>query len=574
MTHRTVHARPFLSTTLIILLLLALGSPVFLGQGHIWAQAGADSSDLQWIPVVVTDDKGVPLPSLSREEFRLEENGRGQTIAGFREVKAAPLETIAAQSTGFGNFNLPDASERRLTILVFDLNLPIEEIERLDMQVNKFLEDGKSKGEAVVMLSVDIDGVHVVQNRYQGSVPQIQAAVLNGLHFGATANQRAANGSSGHSIPRIRMPSLPDEIQSTFNSLGEVAQAFVGIPGRKTLLWITGGFPFEINPGSGMLESFSVIPKGTESSESTGAEAFSSGNRSLSGNDKVDLLTTDQIRQLLPIYLHTIDVLHQASISVYPVEVAGRSGSQFLQVLQTQAATVLRPEDRTGDLGTSWRRQSLDTMKQLAQMTGGNVVADASLNAATFTNAALDSSDYYLVGFKPDSKNAKPGWHKLSVKINGRGSKVLAASGFFANATSPQTFQQFDILEAVKSRLEYTGVPMTINWAKAVSEGDKRKVGFEVLLAPNSRVIDERNGNKLSLEIVAVATDKDGKNAGQFSQAVNGSLKPENMIQVKKDGISYANQLVVPPGEYSVRFVVRDNLRGRIGAITVLLKVA
>jgi hypothetical protein len=107
-----------------------------------------------------------------------------------------------------------------------------------------------------------------------------------------------------------------------------------------------------------------------------------------------------------------------------------------------------------------------------------------------------------------------------------------------------------------------------------VSEGDKRKVGFEVLLAPNSGVIDERNGNKISLEIVAVASDNAGKSSGQFSQALSGSLKAENMTQVKKDGISYANQLVVPPGAYSVRFVVRDNLRGRLGAITVPLKVS
>jgi VWFA-related protein len=519
--------------------------------------------------VVVTDDKGAPLADLPKEGFHLEENGKGQTIAVFREVKTAPLPAVASQSSGFGNFSLPDASERRLTILVFDLNLPIDEIERLNMQVSKFLEDAKSKGESVVVLSVDIDGMHIIHDPYRGSVQQIQPTDLTGTN----ATVAAGNRSSAHTDVRFRMPSLPDEIQSTFHSLGEVAQAFAGIPGRKTLLWITGGFPFEINPSSGMLESFSVVPKGTESGES-GIEAFSGGNRSLSGNDKVDLLTTDQIKQLLPTYLRTVDALHQSDVAVYPVEVAGRNNSQFLQVLQTQAAAVLRPGNQLGDLGTSWRRQSLDTMKQLAQMTGGNVIADASLSAATFINVAQESSDYYVLGFKPDVKNAKPGWHRINVKISVHGARVLSTSGFFANSVPPQTFRQFDVLDAVKSRLDYTGIPITVNWAKAVSEGDKRKVGFEVLLAPNSGVIDERNGNKLSLEIVAVATDKDGKSAGQFSQAVSGSLKPENMTQVKRDGISYANQLVVPAGEYSVRFVVRDNLTGRIGAISVPLKVS
>jgi hypothetical protein len=40
-----------------------------------------------------------------------------------------------------------------------------------------------------------------------------------------------------------------------------------------------------------------------------------------------------------------------------------------------------------------------------------------------------------------------------------------------------------------------------------------------------------------------------------------------------KDGLNYGNDVIVPAGEYSVRFVVRNNIDGRMGSVSAPLKV-
>jgi len=42
---------------------------------------------------------------------------------------------------------------------------------------------------------------------------------------------------------------------------------------------------------------------------------------------------------------------------------------------------------------------------------------------------------------------------------------------------------------------------------------------------------------------------------------------------LKADGVIYNNALSLAPGDYQVRFVVRDNLNGKIGSVFVPLTV-
>jgi hypothetical protein len=42
---------------------------------------------------------------------------------------------------------------------------------------------------------------------------------------------------------------------------------------------------------------------------------------------------------------------------------------------------------------------------------------------------------------------------------------------------------------------------------------------------------------------------------------------------IQQSGVSYKNVIDLPPGEFLVRMVVRDNNTGRTGAVNTLLKV-
>jgi hypothetical protein len=77
----------------------------------------------------------------------------------------------------------------------------------------------------------------------------------------------------------------------------------------------------------------------------------------------------------------------------------------------------------------------------------------------------------------------------------------------------------------------------------------------------------------LDLEVVAVAHTDTGKPADQFAQRVQANLNAAALQEAETTGLNYNNDVIVPAGEYSVRFVVRDNSTGRLGSVVAPLQV-
>ena len=55
---------------------------------------------------------------------------------------------------------------------------------------------------------------------------------------------------------------------------------------------------------------------------------------------------------------------------------------------------------------------------------------------------------------------------------------------------------------------------------------------------------------------------------------MKANLKEAALREAESTGVNYNNELILPAGEYSVRFVVRDNSSGRLGSVTAPLQVA
>jgi hypothetical protein len=218
---------------------------------------------------------------------------------------------------------------------------------------------------------------------------------------------------------------------------------------------------------------------------------------------------------------------------------------------------------------------SRNTMEDFAYMTGGRAFYNRNDLTGAFGKAADDSTQYYMLGYYLD-KNPKPGWHKLHVKVKTKGVNVQARNGFFVTAGDRQAAdKKMDVSLALASPLDYTAIPITVLWdSKTQPAGGKKKVAYRILLPPEADVVNDRDNNHVSLEMIAVARTASGATADQYGQHLETNFKADIMEQIRKDGITYNNAVEVPPGEYSVRFVVRDNLTGRMGSVTAPLHVS
>jgi len=223
----------------------------------------------------------------------------------------------------------------------------------------------------------------------------------------------------------------------------------------------------------------------------------------------------------------------------------------------------------------SWQfSSSIDTLRDFADMTGGRAFYNNNDLAAGFRRAASDSSSYYLVGYYLDSKNDHPGWRKLSVKVRQPNVEVRARSGFFVtNATiNPEASQSMEMAYALNSPFDATGLPVTVQWQGVTSSGDNKKVAFSLRLPGTAVTVNTAQNNHFSLDL-AGAVDRKAAPSGSFSQRLQGDLPPTALDQLRASGAGYQSQFELAPGQYVVRFVVRDNLSGRVGSVSVPLTV-
>jgi hypothetical protein len=261
-----------------------------------------------------------------------------------------------------------------------------------------------------------------------------------------------------------------------------------------------------------------------------------------------------------------MQMLNDASISIYPVDARG-----LVVFFPGADSSRIRGINTFNQAVFEATRQ---TMVNIADMTGGRAFYNRNDLDVAFQKAADDSITYYMLGYYLD-KNAKPGWHKLRVKLKRISGEVRARNGFFVSQPSKQAdTQKMDIRLALASPLSYTGLPIAVRWIGAEPAGAKKKVHFEVDLPPSSNVLDKNNQNHVSVEFVAAVRTGTGEPVDQMSEHVEANMKTENAALFDKQGLNYTNVLVVPPGEYTARFVVRDNITGRMGSLTAPMRVA
>lgn len=73
----------------------------------------------------------------------------------------------------------------------------------------------------------------------------------------------------------------------------------------------------------------------------------------------------------------------------------------------------------------------------------------------------------------------------------------------------------------------------------------------------------DSDNDRLNLEIWYVVRNVKGEDVSHSSKLYNLNLNAAYLAQMQKSGIGYNDTLELPPGQYGVRVVVRDNTTPR-----------
>jgi VWFA-related protein len=514
------------------------------------------------VPIVVTDKNGNHLHQLTKDDFHVFENGKEQKLSTFEEVIATntKLPPVAPKPGEFQNLTLPSDQPHSVTVIALDsVNTPFLDQTYGRHELVKYLANSVDSGQVLALMLMTSRGLKVVQGltgdpaqltqilkkasgelpATQGTSEDAQAAAatedLTGSMFSSMMSKdpNALQDFVEHGDAFYAQFQQQNAIETTLNSFLGIAYSLYGIPGRKSLIWATGGFPFAIN-------SPATVPGG----------------------------------YLSELYERTMQALDEAQISVYPVDMRGLVSGGMVNASHSRISS---PQQMTR---RSWYQQSkIDTLNEFAEMTGGKAYYNTNDLATSFKRAADDASSYYLVGYYLDSNDDKAGWRTLKVKLDKSGTEVRARQGFFVtNATVHRELTRMtDLGNALTSPLEGTGIPITMKFAGVSGDGDKKKADFMVQLAPGSIMIGNAPDNHVNFDWVVTAYAENAKKGDvpkKFGQTLATSVPEAKMAAVRSSGVRFAGQIQdMAPGQYAVRLVVRDNVTGKIGSVTAPLTV-
>jgi VWFA-related protein len=540
------------------------------------------------VPVIVTNKEGSHVTGLNEGAFEIKENGQVQKVISFEEINAnsSPVPKLLLPLNRFTN-SFDVESPKTLEVIALDLiNTPFVHQAEAKKALTGFLLHLVHPNTLVSLFVLEPNSVHMIhsftddtgiliealkkvesrassrdaQNLSLGAgmtdEASIEAAQFEAIVAGAgaigysasdseiaTASVRAAAGRA-----RVDASVQNQEARETLEELQQIAAYLANVPGRKSLIWASSGFKSSIQSMAGQMRGADV--------EATKAA----------------------IRQL-----------QQANVSVYPIDVSGLlSSRQGALNAASMNASVLNVGSDPGNVNArsaqieAYEAGLMDdpiaskheTMSYMASATGGEAYYNQNDLEKLLQRAVEDSSQYYLLTYNTN-EDGKEGWRKLEVKVEGSGYKVRSRSGFFFTneIRAKDEIGQAEELLAVTSLLNFSQLPLTGTWLPIEGSGPKRKVPFTLALPAGAVTIDAEHNNRINLDFIVIATSPDGKEAGRMTQRLERTLPPAAVSQVESGGLTYANSLNLPPGDYTVHLVVRDSQSGKIGSVVAQLKV-
>jgi VWFA-related protein len=549
-------------------------------------------TELVLIPVLVTDKSGTHVPGMKKEDFAVFENGSERKIATFEEINSDPHVSRPANTNEFTN-SVGVGSTRRVTLIVLDfVNTPFFDQVFVRNQLLKYLAQSLNRHEPTGLFILNRSGIHVIHEF--ATDPGVLIAALHKVRGDASSQlvdtpeemealtgSASPEGSSGDiatagktegsrpgsaaSIGNMvqqeasRLQSMIEDaalnfqsfqqqvaIACTLEGMQQLAQSLVGLPGRKALIWAGGGFPFRVSD-----TTMQLAPAGRES-----------------------------LTDVLPLYERTWQLLNDAQIALYPVDVKGMQSNMPSASIRMPSLPNRKPSGYMRRIG--WQQvDTQSTFEIFAAATGGRAYYNSNDLVKGFDDAIHDSAQYYVVGYYLDKSNEKTGWRKLTVNVKREHVNVRSRSGVYVtgpalDSLSIRNNEHEDIASALQSPLEYTALILNGHWEPAEPSKDpsRKRMIYIVNLAPDAVLMDTSNKNHISMELAALATRPDGLEADRsIDNKIDLHPTTELLGRIREKGIGCRGALELPPGEYTVRIVVLDDLSGRIGSVTTALKV-
>ena len=540
------------------------------------------------VDIIAKDHDGKPVENLKQSDFTVYDNGRRQEISFF-SLETDKTRNLPRPQLAPGTYsNLIEQKQGvpgNLTILLLDfLNTKHADISAAKDRVIKLLHDMKPDNRvAVYVLSGRLYVLHdftsdmtALTQSVKGYNTVDSADVINSafksVYTGtddiaddAFINQASQNMSDFANV---------DRASTTTNVFEIIAQHMIRLPGRKNLIWVSGSFPISMN-----LDKIGNSTKDAYETPSTplvntkAYAMYGAGNHSVfAASTGAEGLYMYERRSFTDELGRAIRALAGANIALYPVDPRGLIGNYGADAI---------PADGAGIGPTMWDQQSslyhlapnIDTMKDLAERTGGVAFYNNNDIGAEVRQAMEDSRVSYMLAFYPATDDGKGKFHNIKVKVNRPGVDLRYRSGYtpkplnFTGAVDNTAI----LREAIASPLDATGLGMTVH-ASSVHGAATPTVALRINLEENDvsfKFNDDRTEG--FIEVLLVQYDTEGNEIWGETSKVKMRLVKDTYQRVRKEGLQFGRNLPLKPGAVELKVIACDDKSSSIGSVSIPL---
>ena len=503
------------------------------------------------VDVAVTDRNGNLLKNLRQDQFSIAEDGKDQKISTFDYYDVEKLEKAGAAETApitipIGSVGPPEEvrrqiRDRRMIVLFFDLtSLQPNDLTRSTLAAKQFLSKQMTSADLVAVVAFgnqlrviadftnDRDllysAVDALLPGKEAQLASLAAATSTGIDAAVTEDTSAAFTAD-------------DTEFNVFNtdrkliSLESLADLLRDIPGKKSVLQFTSGI--------------------TQTGED---------NRS-------------QLRA-------TTDAANRANMSIYTVDSRGllaeipggdaSAGAATGNAIFTGAAVFQQ---------SGARQNSRETLATLASDTGGRSFFDLGDLGQAFHSVQSDTDGYYLLGYYSANALHDGRWRTIRVKLAGvPGARIRYRQGYYA----PKDFgvyttedRERQLEDAMRSDTPIVELPIAVETAYFRLDNRQIFVPISAKLASSALQWAQKSGRRqVEFDFAAEIRDsQSGRVAGALRDTITVRLDAERYEELQQNALVYQGGIILPPGNYKLKFLARENESGRIGTFEDELKL-
>ena len=518
------------------------------------------------LDVVVRDKKGRSITDIRPEEIEVFEEGVPQAVDSFERIETEPTRTEGAAAGP----ERPDATRQmNVVTFVFD-QLGVDGRRLAQKAADAFLEDGIQTNTWVSVFRVD-QRLSLVQP-FTNDADLLKKAVAeatSGTFLGVTDEQAALNEALA-------------ELERTSDAASAAA---AGGPGTQG-----GAFASQAQARAiaNMLRlSASLQRQQVGTSSLYPLIALVKGHQTLAGRKTLVYLSEglEVPPQLDAVYRSVISEANRSNVSVYAIDARGLDTGRQMESARDALEDARRISFDTMESGGSGsiskeqiklsetadsalRADVQGTMQELAESTGGFLIANTNNFKPGVEKIVADIGDYYRLTYTPPPSPFDGRFRAIEVRVSRKDARVQARSGYFAlppgesSALFPYEVPLLGALTVETPPTDFDLRAAALRFGEA-GEARQHDIIVEVPIADLEMVTDElAETYRLHFSLVAMVKDDDGNVVERYSEDYPFEGPIANAEALKSGNIVFKRRLAIPPGNYTLEVAGQDRETG------------